>query len=85
MSLDVIMSRSEGSKYTLVVLMISDMKVLNNPMTPMPERIGVARTWAQILCKLIGNCIEVDHSNIHRVVDEMATYIAKEIKRSRIE
>lgn len=84
LSLDVVLPRIELSRYSLVFLMINDMKILNNPITPMPEKLSIARTWSKILCKLVDVCIDVDYKNISKVIDAMAEYISKEIKRKNL-
>jgi len=84
LSLDVVLPRIELSRYSLVFLIINDMKILNNPITPMPEKIGIARTWSKILCKLVDVCIDVDYENISKVIDAMAEYVSREIKRKSL-
>jgi len=50
----------------------------------MPEKIGIARTWSKILCKLVDVCIDVDYENISKVIDAMAEYVSREIKRKSL-
>jgi len=73
--------------YGFVYLLLEDLKRLNNPLTPIPERIAIARTWAGILCRLSTHsaCVEpsqvvADESVIYKVVDEMEDFLAREVR-----
>lgn len=74
----------------LMAQLLEDLKRLNNPLTPLPERISIARTWYMIVCYMRGSeCFEEDPGNlskelIDRAMREMVSLIAREIRSGRV-
>lgn len=89
MSIEYLYDIGRGQSYTFVYLILEDLKKLNNPLTPVPEKISIAKTWAGIICKLglYSTCVSPDNvtsdeSAIKAVVNEMIDFVAREIKGS---
>lgn len=63
--------------------MLEDMKRLFNPLTPLPERLAIARVWSMIMCRVRQRraCVDpseikFDGDQIKRVAEEMSEYIS---------
>ncbi|MEM4976268.1 MAG: hypothetical protein QXT64_02970, partial [Desulfurococcaceae archaeon] len=87
MSIEYLYEINRGQTHVFAYLILEDLKKLNNPLTPVPEKISIARTWAGIICRLglRSTCVEPDsvtsdESVIKSVVDEMIDFVAREIK-----
>lgn len=75
---------------TVVILeMLRDIKNLNNPLCPIPEKIGIAKAWAYFMCRLVARCVDPDEVDVTRpeslrkLIELMMEYIARELGKSR--
>lgn len=72
----------------IVAEMLRDIKSLNNPLYPAPEKIGIAKTWAFFICRgrYRSTCIdpdEIDIANpksVKRLIELMVDYISEQIE-----
>lgn len=66
--------------------MIKDIKKLNNPLYPIPEKVGIAKAWAHFICRFMTKCVDPDEVDItrpetvRRLIDLMIEYISNELR-----